>query len=193
MNEYDKQAADLLQEFGVAFEARYVGNACPPFCKDREDMSEAGKFPRKTHIHGDQHLCTLSRPGKIAAFDFWNSYRDQEIAYHLGIHVRGGFLRGIWWDAPWADRKKHRTEFDLLRAAVAWKKKTGFSPLPTAYDLLACLQKYDPGTFRDFCSEFSYSDDSIRALETYRAVQDEFEKVRRFFTSSELERLQEIA
>lgn len=184
MNEYDKQAADLLQEFGITFEARYVGNACPPFCPDRDDITEAGKFPRKKHIHGDQHLCTLTRPGKCVAFDFWNSYRDQEIAYHLKERHDG------WVGSPWGRGKKY-DPYGEYRAMADFAKT--FSPLPTAYDLLACLQKYDPGTFREFCSGFGYSDDSIRALETYRAVQDEFEKARRFFTASELERLQEIA
>lgn len=192
MSEYEKQANDLLQEFGVTFEVRYVGNACPPFCPDRDDMSEAGKFPRKKHIHGDQHLCTLSRPGKIVTFDFWNSYRDQEIAQFLKRDPHGGGLRWIWWDAPWADRKKHRDWSDLTRAAYSWKLRTKFSPLPTAYSLLACLQKYDPGTFRNFCSDFGYSDDSIKALETYRAVQEEFEKVQRFFTADEMVKLQEV-
>lgn len=181
MNEYEKQASDLLQEFGVTFEARYVGNACPMSCPDRDDMSEAGKFPRKKHIHGDQHLCTLSRPGKVATFDFWNSYRDQEIAHFVAKRAWG------WVKAPWATRS-----FDDYRAARNWLLKTEFSPLPTAYDLLACLQKYEPGTFRNFCGDFGYSDDSIKALETYKAVQDEFEKVRRFFTAGEIEKLQEV-
>ena len=194
MSTYDDEAAALLKEMGVEFSVRYVGNACPPFCTDQDDMSEAGKFPREKHIHGDQHLCTLSRPGKVATFDFWNSYRDQLIAHFLERDPRGGwFFHGDWWDAPWADRKKHRTSYDLQRAAMAWKLKEQFSPLPTAYSLLACLQKSDVGTFKGFCSDFGYSDDSIKAMETYRAVQEEFEKVRRFFTAAELERLQGIA
>ena len=182
MSEYEKQANDLLQEFGVTFEVRYVGNACPSFCPDRDDMSEAGKFPRKKHIHGDQHLCTLSRPGKVVTFDFWNSYRDQEIAYFLA-HPNLFYPK-----MPWGDK------FTAMPSAAAryWQKKSKFSPLPTAYSLLACLQKYDPGTFRNFCGDFGYSDDSIKALETYKAAQEEFEKVRLFFTADELVKLQEV-
>lgn len=205
MSAYDDEAAALLKEMGVEFSVRYVGNGCPRFCPDQDDMTEAGKFPRKKHIHGDQHLCTLGRLGteyrngvlvhtNTVSFDFWNSYRDQQIANFLEREPRfGNLVRPEWRDAPWADCKKHKTSYDLQRAAMAWKIKNQFSPLPTAYSLLACLQKSDVGTFKDFCSDFGYSDDSIKALETYRAVQEEFEKVRRFFAASELGRLQDIA
>src|SRR6185312_12921531 len=30
------------------------------------------------------------------------------------------------------------------------------SKKPTAYDVLACITKYDPGTFSNFCSDFGY-------------------------------------
>lgn len=64
---------------------------------------------------------------------------------------------------------------------------------PRAYDLLACLTKYDPGTFSDFCSDFGYDEDSRSAERTYFAVQEEWTRVRRFFTADELEELHEVA
>lgn len=36
--------------------------------------------------------------------------------------------------------------------------------MPTMYDVLTCLTKYDPDTFEDFCSEFGYDTDSRRAV-----------------------------
>ena len=63
---------------------------------------------------------------------------------------------------------------------------------PTAYDLLACLTKYDPGTFAEFCREFGYDEDSRRAEKTYRAVKRECASVSRFFTAGELEELRDI-
>ena len=62
----------------------------------------------------------------------------------------------------------------------------------TCYDVLACLTYYDPGSFQNFCDEYGYSNDSIRALKTYLAVQDEWENLRRIFTSEQLEELAEI-
>lgn len=62
---------------------------------------------------------------------------------------------------------------------------------PTMYDVLACLQKYDVGSFEDFCSEFGYSEDSRQAEKIYKAVQKEFQAVERLF-SDVIEELQEI-
>lgn len=62
---------------------------------------------------------------------------------------------------------------------------------PTAYDLLACLEKNDPGTFEDFCGEFGYDTDSRKALETFLAVGKEWAGVRGLF-GDVLPALQEI-
>ncbi len=63
---------------------------------------------------------------------------------------------------------------------------------PTAYDILTCLTKYDPGTFENFCSEFGYDTDSRKAEKTYKAVVNEYQNIAMLFTDEELEELQEI-
>ena len=63
---------------------------------------------------------------------------------------------------------------------------------PSAYGVLACLTKSDPGTFNEFCYEYGFNNDSIKALDTYRAVQEEWSGVRRMFGDC-LEELAEIA
>ena len=70
--------------------------------------------------------------------------------------------------------------------------KSGKLTAPTAYDVLACLQKYDIGTFESFCSEFGYDTDSKRAEKTYNAVIKEWAGVQSIWTDSEIEELQEI-
>lgn len=52
---------------------------------------------------------------------------------------------------------------------------------PSLYDVLACLTKYDVGTFEDFCSEFGYNTDSRNAEKTYKAVCKEYDAVCRLF------------
>lgn len=59
---------------------------------------------------------------------------------------------------------------------------------PTAYDVLACLQKYDVGSFEDFCNEFGYEmySETYRSYNTknmklYNAVCREFKNVDRIF------------
>lgn len=76
---------------------------------------------------------------------------------------------------------------------------------PTCYDVLACLTKYDPGTFHDFCNEFGYEEyadyyeDAMRgtgynrkSYNTYKAVIKEWENVEKLF-GDVLEELAEIA
>lgn len=63
---------------------------------------------------------------------------------------------------------------------------------PSAYCVLAGLTKHDPKTFEDFCAEFGYDDDSIKAKEVFEAVDKEWHRVNRFFTPEQLEELQDI-
>lgn len=62
---------------------------------------------------------------------------------------------------------------------------------PNLYDVLACLTKYDPNTFEDFCSEFGYDSDSRNAVKIYKAVCKEWQAVERLFGDC-LNELQEI-
>jgi hypothetical protein len=62
---------------------------------------------------------------------------------------------------------------------------------PTLYDVLTCLQKYDVGTFEDFCSMFGYTNEREHG-KIYDAVCKEFKAMERLFNSEELEVLQLI-
>jgi hypothetical protein len=57
---------------------------------------------------------------------------------------------------------------------------------------LACLTKYDPGSFEDFCNEFGYKEDSRTAERTYNAVVKEWQNVCMFWNDDEIEELREI-
>lgn len=63
--------------------------------------------------------------------------------------------------------------------------------VPTIYDILACLTKCDPYSFENFCYEYGYNKDSIKAYKTYLKVQKEYNNVERLF-SDVIEELQEI-
>jgi hypothetical protein len=64
---------------------------------------------------------------------------------------------------------------------------------PTMYDILACMTKSDPGSFHNFCQDYGYSEYSIQALRTYKAVCKEYQAVSRLFPDPDCqEKLYEI-
>lgn len=63
---------------------------------------------------------------------------------------------------------------------------------PSAYDVLSCLCKADPGTFEDFCADMGFDTDSIRARDSYRAVQKEWKALERLYTEDQRYLLSDI-
>jgi len=64
---------------------------------------------------------------------------------------------------------------------------------PRPYDVLACLSKYDPGSFEDFCDEFGYEYGRIKeAIDTYKAVKKEYKQLSKIYTEEQMEKLREI-
>lgn len=67
---------------------------------------------------------------------------------------------------------------------------------PTYYDIFTCFQKYEVGTFDDFCSEFGYNDrplsDHDKVMKIYKAVKSEYTNLKRLFTEEEIELMREI-
>jgi hypothetical protein len=82
-------------------------------------------------------------------------------------------------------RNKKQYTFDFGQSIAAGAEE------PTMYDVLTCLTKYDPESFEDFCNEFGYSEDSISAHKTYKAVCREYAAVERLF-GDVIEELREI-
>jgi hypothetical protein len=186
MSEYTQQAEDFLKKHNLEFRVVLIGNDCPKFCEDARkdvDMDKVNTFPRRTHLHGKHYRCTISGQGRgHVSFDFWNSYQD-ELINHARKH---GPYR---YDDVMASIGFGKGQGTRIQTIIAKYPQT---LTPTAYDLLACLEKNEPGTFEEFCSDFGYDTDSRRAEETWRAVTEEYIKVRRFFKPDELEELQEI-
>lgn len=177
INEYEKQANDFLAAHGLEFRVVLVGDDCPPFCEDARadrDMDKLNTFPRRTHVHGKHYRCTFSGQGRgHLGVDFWNSYQDEAINWA----IRHRF------------EYRYKEHYEMEKAALRVGRKI---QTPTAYDVLACITKSDPGTFENFCGDFGCDMDSRRAEEVYHSVVREWQKTRKFFTSAELEELQAI-
>lgn len=79
-------------------------------------------------------------------------------------------------------------EFEFIDSVHNYEKKQN----PSDYSILACLTKYDPINHENFCREYGYDPDSIKGLEIYKAVKEEWEKVSGFFSVEELNELRDI-
>jgi hypothetical protein len=86
----------------------------------------------------------------------------------------------------------HRYSFDFGQSIAA-----GSTP-PTAYDVLACLTKYDPESFGDFCASYGYEEyngygrTNTIAIKVYNAVVKEWDNVSKLWDDEQIEQLQEI-
>ena len=73
-----------------------------------------------------------------------------------------------------------------------WDSIANTMAKPTSYHILACMTKYDPGLFEEFCSEFGYDEDSKTADRVYMAVMREYKQLERIFTAKQMEKLRKI-
>lgn len=101
------------------------------------------------------------------------------------------------WDADGALHATYdvsiRTKLGTMRIAFhdsIFNTRNGVEP--TEYDVLSVLEKYDVGTYEDFCSEFGYDAQDKASRKTYRAVKAEYDNICRVFTEDQIERLREI-
>jgi len=76
-----------------------------------------------------------------------------------------------------------------------WIQENKGQKEPSLYSILACLQKYDAGSFQDFVAGFGYELDSTNygeTMKTYQAVKSQFSGLSRLYSEDELELMAEI-
>lgn len=135
-----------------------------------------------------------------------NSYvkQAQDFLKSCGAEMKIAYL-GKECNDNWSDgimRNTYRATIKTPRGTM-WVKfwdsehNTKNGIMPTEYDILACLQKYEVGSFEDFVSEFGYDIefpvDRQRAKAIYKAVVKEYEKICRCFTEDQIKAMWEIA
>lgn len=191
MSEYDEQAKKFLEETGTEFSVEFIKHDVHfPDDRDTRDIYEV----------------TLKRGNRIYAFKFGQSVSDSGVKHLMPNHskdISGDFMTQeyrkqlIDFDTKDADdRRRLKAKFMLKMGQHVYpcsgRDEFQFGISPTAYSVLASLQKYDPGSFEDFCSGFGYDNDSKKAEKTYNAVKGEWQNVERLFNEEELEKLQEV-
>ena len=137
-------------------------------------FSHNGKHFEGDTENRDIYNATFSREGREFSIVFGDSIRNTEL--------RTAAKRGWSSNGKYLGSKQRRK---ILKETK-----------PTAYDILACLQKYEVGDFDDFISEYGYEinkpGDLRRLQKLHIAVYEEYDKLRRFFNNEELAELIEI-
>lgn len=141
---------------------------------------------------------------------------DYLTAQHIVCDVTGGQFtnRDGWecfaWQVSFARKLPGRTHdkpavFDYFTGAghikprsraqqdpYSWQFRPGIPVRPMAADVLACLLMDAAAAhmgFSEWCSEYGYSDDSIKAFETYRACEQCAQKLAAVFTREQCDAL----
>ena len=174
-SKYNDAVNLIAESFNLSFKAEFL----------RNDFYFAGDKDKR-----DIYKITLSRGNRKYSFEFGQSI------------VKSGFYASYGKQKYIIPREKINNKDSDLKIWVRFNLQRDFGNVvndkivrpiaPTLYDVLTCLQKYDVGTFEDFCSEFGYDTDSRNAKKTYKAVVKEYDKMCSLFSNDELEVLTEI-
>lgn len=169
MNNYEKMANDFLLSTDTIITMEFLKN---------DYHFDDDKTKR------DIYKVTIKRGNRKFSFNFGqslqNSAKLRDPRNGNEFTMDGGCLKG---NTKILDVERYRSAVKLIEVK---------GNAPTNYDILACLTKYELGTFEDFCGNFGCDTDSIRAKKTYKAVEKEYNNVCKIWSDSEIERLQEI-
>lgn len=171
-NNYLKQAQDFLKNHGSEMSIKYLRTG-KHFNDDKEDR--------------DIYEITLKRGSREFVFNFGNSIYNS--TYKIGTRE---FTRNELKTCLDKEGKIIVRFFASKFFQITNSDKIVYPKPPNEYDILACLTKYDPGTFEDFCNEFGYGTDSKKAEKTYNAVKDEYLKLCSLYSGKEMDILSEI-
>lgn len=163
ISEYDKQAEQFLKETNTEFKAEFLENGL--------------YFPNDDKTR-DIYLITLKRGNREYKFRFGNS------------ELQSG--KFFIWTGKGKIATNDEKEVNKHRAKGEDVKRNKEFQEPTAYDVLACLTKYDPETFKDFCASYGYDEDSRKAEKIYNAVCEEWNNIKMLYTDEEINKLREI-
>ena len=168
MDEDVKQANDFLTKANAICKIEFGGVSRNENWKEKEKRN--------------WYDVTITTPKGTMNFVFWDSIHNTEISMMTLEQYVEKKLRRRFEDMSYAAKKKAEVQLQKLKDEAK----------PNAHSVLTCLQKYDVGTFEDFCSEFGYDEDSRTAERVYIAVIKEYKDLTRIFTEEQMEELCEI-
>lgn len=168
LSTFDKQAIKFLRDTDTLLEVRYVKHG-KHFPEDKEDR--------------DIYEVTITRDHRSFVVRFGQSIACSATQALLAKEEQLQEETAKLFRASPALIQQLKDECLLLRKNVEQ---------PSNYEILASLQKGNPMSFEEFCSDYGYEEDSRSAERVYKAVKEEWLNVERLWTDAEIEQLQEI-
>lgn len=178
---YDQKAADFLAATGAKIDVEFFYHGPYGAFNDDDDDDDVKRDVFKFTI-------TTSKGSYTNKFgDSIHNTEKRREAVHM---IKQGF-RGTNNKYFKSQNGSQSGDFDTkdIKDVSAWYRE---NKTPTAYDILSCITKHDPGTFEAFCCDYGYDSDSITARDVYLDVQKEYSGIARLFSQDELELLREI-
>jgi len=180
ISEYENQALTFLKKTKTSLVARYLKH---------DSYFEGEKETR------DIYQIMLKRGEYVYSFEFGQSLK-KSVYYSLDAKFKLNILHNFFVCEDDAKRKieqiytLNKNRLDIRHDPINIIKHE--REAPNNYDILACLTKYDPGTFENFCSDFGYNTDSKKDERIYNSAVDEYMNLKALFTDEELELMNEI-
>jgi hypothetical protein len=126
-------------------------------------------------------------------FSFGESYLSPK-KRKAAAPKKAHFFKGKFWLEADRNERGKSYRYDIQPGANA---SASIQLIPTPPNLLDVLHSLllDASTveysFRDWCADYGYSNDSIKALSIFRACEEIAEKLKKFFTNEEIATLNE--
>ena len=182
ISEYDQQAIDFCDKNKIKISWVYRGHS--DCWGDGKDHAVWSADVENSEGRTENFKFNQSLNDSYYFIDPYSNFRLRKQPVPQGAQVESWRIGG---------RVNFRTKATRANIKGCWTSANlnANTKEPTAYDLLSCLTKSDPGTLEDFCGDFGYDTDSKKATDTYFAVQQEWQKVNRLFSNCR-EEMQEI-
>ena len=161
MNDFEKQANDFCEAYGVKIYAAKLRHGY---------YFQDDKAPR------DIYQIVIVREGHAPwSFEFGQSLAKS--AAWVPSHILVSLTN------PWTSEGRNSIA-KALRCSVDRVSRRGTQisgVIPTAYEILARIEKTGPRSFADFCDDYGYNTDSIKAKALWERVLEEACAVQKMF------------
>lgn len=134
----------------------------------------------------------ITTPSYTFDYQYWdsvyNTYSDNNL---IKRYIIDNNL--VFWDITPSLKinRLNNNPLVLNKKEIELLKNT-LTKSPSDYDILSYLwAEYFEWTFKDFCNDFWYDEDSIKALETFEAMQKQTRNIKRAFTLEQINYMQE--